>query len=257
MIIHSYDVASESITSPKAFVGEQKHICDVAIATFSQEIFSAALEKYPHRQICDMHAANKTKPLMLLSIGGLDVAFYLSEIGSAMAANDIIEINWVCGATKFIAFGSSGSLDRAATEGKYVIPTEAYRDEGMSYHYAPPADYIKIGNADLLGELFSRWGLPHISGRVWTTDAFYRETRNLVNQRKSEGCVAVEMELAGMQAVCDFHHIELYDFLVTGDVVDQDVYTPEGLHEANHSMDKFDIAIKIAQFISGHNNTMS
>lgn len=35
---------------------------------------------------------------------------------------------------------------------------------------------------------------------------------NLVEKRKSEGCIAVEMELAGMQAVCDFYNIELYDF---------------------------------------------
>ncbi len=58
--------------------------------------------------------------------------------------------------------------------------------------------------------------LPYVKGRVWTTDALYRETRNLVETRKSEGCIAVEMELAGMQAVCDFYNIELYDFLVIG-----------------------------------------
>ena len=42
---------------------------------------------------------------------------------------------------------------------------------------------------------------------------------------------------------------ELYDFLVTGDVVDQPVYSPEGLKEANHSFDKFDIAVMIANSI--------
>lgn len=35
-----------------------------------------------------------------------------------------------------------------------------------------------------------------------------------------------------MQAVCDFYNIELYNFLVTGDVVDQPDYTPKGLHDA-------------------------
>ena len=54
------------------------------------------------------------------------------------------------------------------------------------------------------------------------------------------------MELAGVRAVCDYHGFELYDFLVTGDIVDQPDYTPEGLSEANHSLDKFDVAVAIA-----------
>ena len=57
------------------------------------------------------------------------------------------------------------------------------------------------------------------------------------------------MELAGVQAVCDYHGFELYDFLVTGDVVDQPEYNPDGLYEANHSRDKFDVAMVIAESI--------
>ncbi len=141
-------------------------------------------------------------------------------------------------------------MDKEATKGKYVIPTAAYRDEGMSYHYAPPADYIDIRNADALAHIFDKAGFPYVKGKVWTTDALYRETRNLVAQRKSEGCIAVEMELAGVQAVCNYHGLQLFDFLVTGDIVDQPDYTPEGLHNANHSLDKFYVALEIAKAVS-------
>lgn len=48
-----------------------------------------------------------------------------------------------------------------------------------------------------------------------TTDAIYRETKAKFEARKSEGCIAVEMELAGVQAVCDYYGWNLYDFLVT------------------------------------------
>lgn len=44
--------------------------------------------------------------------------------------------------------------------------------------------------------------------------------------------------------------LPLYDFLLAGDLVDQPVYTPEGLQEANHSMDKLDIALMIAESIA-------
>lgn len=249
MIIDSFDNQTEPIISPSAFFGDQQYYCDIAIATFSREIYPEVLKLFPNEKIGEIKAANLVKTIHLLDVSGLKIAFYLSEIGSALASTDVIEMNWKTGAKHFIYFGSAGALDQGKTAGKYVIPTESYRDEGMSYHYAPPADYIKIRNADSLARLFSDKGHPYVAGRVWTTDALYRETRGQVEQRKKEGCLAVEMELAGLQAVCDYHGFELYDFLVTGDVVDQQDYTPEGLCEANHSMDKFYVALEIAEWI--------
>lgn len=81
------------------------------------------------------------------------------------------------------------------------------------------------------------------------TDAIYRETKAKSEARKSEGCIAVEMELAGVQAVCDYYGWNLYDFLVTGDVLDKAVYDISGLANANHNMDKLYIAIEIARRI--------
>ena len=250
MITNSFDPKSEAIISPVSIFGAQKKICDIAIATFSREIYPAVLERYPNEQIAEISAANRVKPVHLLTLDDdMKVAFYLSEIGSAIAATDVIEINWKTGANRFILSGSAGALDKEATAGKYVIPTAAYRDEGMSYHYAPPSDYISIPKADYLAEFFSKNHLPFVKGKVWTTDALYMETRELVRQRKADGCIAVEMELAGVQAVCNYLGLELYDFLVTGDIVDQQVYSPDGLIEANHSFDKFDIAVMIAKSI--------
>ncbi len=143
-------------------------------------------------------------------------------------------------------FGSAGSLDEEKTEGKFVIPTEAYRDEGMSYHFAPPADYITIKNHSKIAEIFRELNVPHVEGRVWTTDAFSRETVGQIRKRRAEGCIAVEMEVAGVQSVCDFYGFELYNFLQTGDVLSTDSYRVHKLSDANHSFDKFYIALEIA-----------
>ena len=62
----------------------------------------------------------------------------------------------------------------------------------------------------------------YVNGRVWTTDAPYRETRTAIEKRKKEGCIAVEMELAGLQAVCSYYGVEMYSFVVTGDILDED-----------------------------------
>lgn len=251
MITDSFDPLSEAIITPASLFGERKKICDTAIATFSREIYPAVLTRYPNEQIGEITGANRVKPLHLLTVGGMKAVFYLSEIGSALASTDVIEVSWKTGADRFIMFGSAGALDREATEGKYVIPTAAYRDEGTSYHYAPPADYIAVRGADRLSHLFGACHIPFVRGKVWTTDAVYMETREKVRRRKAEGCIAVEMELAGVQSVCDYYGFELYDFLVTGDVVDQRVYSLDGLSQANHSMDKFDIALLIAESLCG------
>ncbi len=144
----------------------------------------------------------------------------------------------------------SPSCERTHTQktfGKYIIPTESYRGEACSYYYAEPADYIGIRNADRLSDVFDEIGAPYVKGRVWTTGSMLRETAGLVRKRKAEGCLAVEMELAGVQAVCDFHGFELYDFLEAGDVLGESGWDIENLPAANHDLGKLVIALEIAK----------
>lgn len=143
-------------------------------------------------------------------------------------------------------FGSCGSLDREKTNGKFIIPTESYRGEGCSYYYAEPSDYININNCNKLSSIFSNLNVPHVCGKVWTTDSMIRETLGLVSKRKNEGCIAVEMELAGVQAICNFYNLELYAFLEAGDVLEDSGYEVEGLHNANHDFGKLYIALETA-----------
>ena len=249
MITDSFDNKSEPLMTPESFIGPKRHLADVCILTFSNVILAELRTRFPLREIGFLRSVNGNRPIYAFELEGRTVIFFMVNIGATIAGNDVIELNWITGATKFIMFGSAGSLNRSATQGKYVIPTEAYRDEGLSYHYAPPADYIKIGKADAVATIFDELRLPHVKGRVWTTDAFYRETRDQVAARQKEGCIAVDMEVSGVQAVCDFHGFELYDFLVTGDVLDAPVYENEGLQSANHDLDKLDIALEIAKRI--------
>ena len=249
MITDSFDVKTPPIPKFSSFYGEQKHLVDTGVITFSKEIYDRVLATFDCKKIAVITTCNGDVPIWKFTHDGMETGFYLSMIGSAMAAQCCIESNWLIGSTKYIMFGSAGNLDAEATAGKFIIPTHAYRDEGMSYHYAPPADYIEIKNHTRLAEIFDGLGLPYMEGRVWTTDAFMRETVGLTALRRSEGCVAVEMELAGVQAVCDFHGLELYDFLSAGDVLSENEYRVEGLSQANHSMDKFYIALEIAKRI--------
>lgn len=249
MITDSFDDKTQPILTLKDFYGERKNLVDICLITFSKTIFDYILSTFRCEIIATIEAPNGNCPVYKFVYRGKDIAFYLSCIGSTAASEYLIEANWLTGASKFIMFGSAGSLDAEKTTNKYVIPTEAYRDEGMSYHYAPPSDYIKIKNGAQTKKLFDEWNIPNVQGRVWTTDAVLRETVGQVTLRKNEGCVAVEMEVAGVQAVCDFYGFELYNFLVTGDVLCENGYDNGNLPDANHNLDKLHVALKLAERI--------
>lgn len=249
MIIDCYDTQTEPIVNLKDFYGEPKHIVDVCLIIFSKEIHTHLLNTFECEEIGVLGACNGNISIYKMNYKGKDIAFYLTGIGSAVAAAFCYEASWVTGATKFIMFGSCGSLDREKTTGKFIVPTESYRGEGCSYYYAEPADYIAIKNSHRLAAIFEKLGVPHVLGKVWTTDSMLRETVGLVAKRKAEGCIAVEMELAGVQAVCDFYKLELYDFLEAGDVLEASGYEVEGLHNANHAVGKLYIALETALHI--------
>ena len=249
MITDCYDINSKPIVSFEAFYGPKKELVEVCLITFSKEIYAHLLSQYKCEQIAEVCFCNGNIPVWKFETGGKAIAFYLSPVGSSTAGGMTAEVNHLTGANKFVMFGSCGSLDNDVTKGKFIIPTQAYRGEGMSYYFAPPQDYITVKNADFIAGIFTEQGIPFVKGRIWTTDCMLRETVDLVNKRKSEGCIAVEMEVAGVQAVCDFYGFELYDFLAAGDVLSEDEYQVEGLSDANHSLDKVKIALQIAMMI--------
>lgn len=144
MIIDSYDINSEPIVKLENFYGEKQHLVKKCMVIFSKVIYEYMLEKFPCRQIAEVRACNGNIPVWTLPYEGETIGFYLTPIGSALAAGTIAEVNHLTGASVFIMFGSCGSLDKGATEGKFILPTEAYRGEGLSYYFAEPQDYIKI-----------------------------------------------------------------------------------------------------------------
>ena len=91
MITDSYRSEKESIFSPEAFLGERKHVCDTAIATFSGEIFNSVLEKYPHKEVADVTTVNGSKPVYLLDINGKNVVFYLRMVSIMKKARKTME----------------------------------------------------------------------------------------------------------------------------------------------------------------------
>ena len=249
MVIHDYDITTEPIVRMESFYGEKKRLVNKCLILFSRVIHDRLLSAFDCRVIAEISACNGATKVYAFPYGGEEIAFYLSGIGSAVASGTCYDAHWLTGAEKFIMFGSCGSLDKEKTRGKYIIPSECYRGDGCSYYYAPPSDYLPVKNARKLVSIFEEIGAPYVCGRTWTTDSMIRETALLVQKRKSEGCVAVEMELAGVEALCDFYGLELYDFLEAGDVLEEGGYDVSALSGANHDSGKLKIALEIAKRI--------
>ena len=249
MIIDDFDIETQPVVNLESFYGKPKKIVEKCLITFSKVIHDYLLNTYDCSVIGEIGACNGNTNIYCFSLDGERIAFYLSSIGSAVASGTCYEVYWQTGAEKFIMFGSCGSLDREKTYGRFIIPAESYRGEGCSYYYAEPSDYLPVKNADKLSAIFDEIGTPYVKGRIWTTDSMLRETVGLVQKRKREGCLAVEMELAGVEAVCDFYGMELYDFLEAGDVLEESGYDVKDLPGANHDLGKLFIALEIAKRI--------
>jgi uridine phosphorylase len=106
------------------------------------------------------------------------------------------------GAQLILGLTSAGRIGRSLPVPSLVIVEEAIRDEGTSYHYLPPSDSVR-SNPELAGRLdegIGLDGLPVFRGRVWTTDAPYRETQQQLDDYAAAGVLAVEMQAASLLA---------------------------------------------------------
>ncbi|WP_026651046.1 nucleoside phosphorylase [Butyrivibrio proteoclasticus] len=146
-----------------------------------------------------------------------DICLVQPTIGAPAAAS-LVDFLVACGCEKVIAVGSCGVLAQMP-ENAFIVPTKALRDEGTSYHYLPASRYIELDEEPIaaIEDCFKTHNLPFVTCTTWTTDAFFRETKDMVKYRLEEGCSVVEMECAALAAVCRKRGAKYGQFLFTAD----------------------------------------
>lgn len=84
------------------------------------------------------HFVSTTKhyPIYITTYQGQEIVLCQAPAGAAAAAQIL---DWLIGygVRKIISAGSCGGLE-AFAESTFLVPYKALRDEGTSYHYAPP-----------------------------------------------------------------------------------------------------------------------
>lgn len=212
-IIHSYDPEKIAVINPEDVYPIDGRKLDACIINFSYMIMDALLQDNLLELVEERAVKYVSCVCPLYVFKGTNIGIIQTQVGAPFTAGMIEALGCLFSCRKFVLFGSCGALDRELTGGKLIVPTYAYRDEGLSYHYLPAKDYIEIKNHDIVGKILDRLHIPYVKGRTWTTDAFFRETRRNMTARRQEGCIAAEMEVSACQAVADFRGYELYNFL--------------------------------------------
>jgi uridine phosphorylase len=150
--------------------------------------------------------------------GGAPVAVFHPGVGAPLAVHHM-EQAIAAGARTFVACGGAGALRPGLALGHVVVPDAAVRDEGTSYHYAPPARVVRADPEAVAActAVLAEHGVPATVGATWTTDAPLRETPARVRARRAEGCVTVEMETAAFLAAAAFRGVRFAQLLYAGD----------------------------------------
>ncbi|MGH1588535.1 nucleoside phosphorylase [Methylobacterium phyllosphaerae] len=114
----------------------------------------------------------------------------------------VAEQMFAAGCELLISITSSGQIKALRPPPYFILIDAALRDEGTSYHYLPPSEFVQAP-ADLIAAVataFAGVGEPVERGATWTTDAPYRETEQAIAAARARGILAVEMEAAALYA---------------------------------------------------------
>lgn len=234
-----YDTASKAVFQP----GNGKK-CFPAKAVFA--FLGDEVENYAHThdgiQIDEFESATRRYPIYECLYNQEKICLCPAPVGSA-AAVQVLEYLIAGGVTKIISVGSCDVLEDIP-ENRFLIPVSALRDEGTSYHYLPPSREVEISKAGInaIESALSQKNIPYWEVKTWTTDGFYRETVEMVQYRKEEGCQVVEMECSALAACAKFRKVTWAMLLFSADTLAD----PHKYQEREWGKTSISIALELA-----------
>lgn len=228
--ILEFDRESEEIIRPEDHFQKINGFPEVIVSCFSNKILQRWAKKEDSHIIAFLGSANGKYPIYKTTYKGVDVGFTMAPVGAPMCVGMAEELV-ALGAKKLVYFGSCGVLDRGIKENEIIIPNRAIRDEGTSYHYQEPSlyNYMNEEVVNKMEEVLQNNNYKYTIATTWTTDGFYRETKNKLKTRREQGASVVDMEVASLIAFSNFRNIKYAQFLYTADNLDAEVYETRNL----------------------------
>lgn len=224
-VFQKNEISEPALFNPSDTTKKVDNFPEICVSTFSENIIKKFSSLRSTETIAELYTANGRIPVYKIRYKDTDIAFYLSRVGAPACVAGFEEIV-AMGARKFVLFGSCGVLDDERVKDNLILPVSAVRDEGTSYHYIAPSPEIEADphSVRIAETILASCGYPYIKGKTWTSDAIYRETLPLIQERRQEGCLVVEMECASMLAVAKYRHIPFIQFLYGADNLSSDTW---------------------------------
>lgn len=175
-------------------------------------------------------------------IGGTRIT---SINGGRFAADTAITTEILCSAQvkALIRIGSCGTMRKDVKIGDFIVTTGCVRGDGVSPYYVDDK-FVTLPDAALTQKLTAiakstaaTAGLNVHEGKVWSTDAILRETKEVVNKVIDQGAIAVDMVSSTFLTIAQVYKIPavsvlaVSDNLITGQMgfINPDYYMAEGM----------------------------
>lgn len=255
MILEEFDQATEAIINPWDVVKKQPGFPKVGVSCFARVTFGRMLQELGGQVIAESRVANMIIPIYQVEYKGMELALFMSDVG-APACVGLLEDVFEMGLEKLVLFGTCGVLDAGIKDCSVIIPDRAVRDEGTSYHYALPSEEIAVNPRYIeeFTEILDGHDCHYTVGKVWTTDAMYRETREKVKRRKESGCICVDMECSAVAALAELRKKEIFQFFYAADNLDSEIWDRRSLSNEDNVLEKdrvaqlaLELAVKMGQ----------
>jgi uridine phosphorylase len=138
----------------------------------------------------------------------------------------ISEIACSAGAKNIIRLGSCGALSPDIKIGDLIVVTGVIRGEGVTPYYVDEKFQTKSDETitKVLVESAKKLGANVHKGLIWTTDALLRETREIVEEKRKKGAIAVDMVCSSMLTIAQLNNVKagailaVSDNLITGEM---------------------------------------
>ena len=256
MILEEFDNCKSSTFNPEEIENRIIGFPTIGITCFSKKLMDRYVEIFNGEKISEISNANGRVPVYKINYKGLDIALFMSRVGAAACTVSYEEVI-VMGLEKLIMFGTCGVLEKSIDDLAIIIPNSAIRDEGTSYHYIKSHREIEVNKKykKEFIEILNNNQVDYTEGKVWTTDAPYRETKEKVLRRKEEGAICVDMECSAMNAVADFRGKDFFQFFYAADNLDSNKWDKRSLGNDDRLAEKEKIiylALELAYSINNN-----
>jgi DeoD family purine-nucleoside phosphorylase len=147
--------------------------------------------------------------------------------GGFFSADSAFMTELVCvgGIDSIIRIGSCGALRKDIGIGDFIVADSVFRGDGATRYYVDDQYESKVDNqlTEKMVDVFQEAGEVH-KGGVWTTDALFRETKEIVNSYIDKGAIAVDMVTSPFVTIANIYKkkvaavLTVSDNLITGEL---------------------------------------